>query len=562
MLGVMKNFLSNLQNYLFTGILLLGNFGLVISDPVNTKILNPNSANENLLTEENEDGGESKPEPFDFGSDLIIKALNPSDGSNVGEFIELYNTTDDVLALAGYELIYTGSGKPTPVFTFPEGSVLTGKHLLLRFDKSPEEDFDVKYKLGTYGMAQDAGKLELYYGDDDTPVDQICWTIKETEDCVKKVSKSTETVTRNLSDGTFGLIAMDDYEFPTIDPEHPNYVVFLPNEQEDPDEVSPPQCLGLEFSELLTYYAEDKSEQFIEFFNPMNEDILLAGCKVSFKNKLYNLSGEVKSGGYYVYHQSVDFTLTKNPTNPLTLTLVDANGEILDAVTYAKGQKSSTSYAKFVAIDGAESWEITYAITPGQENIYQRFKSCEEGKIINEATGNCIKAPEVKDDGDENSASSTKTLAECPEGKYRNPLTNRCKTIETVSSTTLAECPEGKYRNPLTNRCKSIETASTTLKECAEGYERNLETNRCRKVTSTSGNDGADYGLVTKIKSDKTTFVGLSIVIMIMLVGLGYVVLQFRREILRAARKARQRINHVVQNLLARKIGGDGKQKS
>ncbi|MCL2001886.1 hypothetical protein FWG76_00575, partial [Candidatus Saccharibacteria bacterium] len=50
----------------------------------------------------------------------------------------------------------------------------------------------------------------------------------------------------------------------------------------------------------------------------------------------------------------------------------------------------------------------------------------------------------------------------------------------------LADCGEGRYRNPLTNRCKKIEVP-TEQKPCNEGYERNPETNRCRKIRENSG---------------------------------------------------------------------------
>lgn len=567
----MKKTISYLQHYLLTGVLLLGSFGAVPThlSQSSTLLTADQTTQEGSLTQSSESTDE---EIYAFESNLIIKAFNPgyTDEINyeVGEFIELYNLTNAPLALAGYQLVYTGSGKPNTIFTFPEESFLTGKHLLLRFDKTPEKDFDISYKMGKYGMSQENGKLELLYNGVKEPVDQVCWTItKDPGQCIQRPKDKGETIVRNLKQGTFEKITPTEYETPTIDPDYPNLILPSASDVEEPpkvdDELPASQCLGLEFSELLTYYTEDKTEQFIELFNPMDEKIVLDGCKISFKNKLYTLTGEVPSGGYYAYHQSAQFALTKNPTNPLALTLIDVNGEVLDEIAYTKGQKSLTSLAKFIDADGEESWRITYAITPGQENIYQKFRNCEEGKIINEATGNCIKAPESDDEEEEEKAEpAEKTLAPCPAGKYRNPLTGRCKNIETTTTATLAPCPAGKYRNPLTGRCKNIETTSSTSKECAEGYERNPETNRCRKIKTTSSNDGADYALTPTVKSDKTAFVGLGIVVMIVLIGLVYVILQFRREILRAARKARQRINHIGQNLFTRKIGRDRNQKS
>lgn len=75
------------------------------------------------------------------------------------------------------------------------------------------------------------------------------------------------------------------------------------------------------------------------------------------------------------------------------------------------------------------------------------------------------------------------TLAECPAGKYRNPETNRCRSIEEAVNA-LAACPEGQVRNPETNRCRSMVLAASALVPCKEGQERNPETNRCRTISS------------------------------------------------------------------------------
>jgi len=479
-------------------------------------------------------------EQFDFDTDLIIHAVNPgytqttSSGklSDVGEFIELLNLTDAPLALAGYSIVYTnGSGNETPLFTFPDESYLTGKHLLLRYYKSPESDAaDLTYRAS---LAMKAGPLKLVY--DDTIVDEVCWTGKET--CESSFSSKTPSVLkRDLATGSFEHLTVDEY-LPEYNSEETRLVLPPdPDDEDDPDiepeNQIPPHCQELEFSELLTYYTEDKSEQFIEFFNPTNSSINLSGCKISFKNKMYDLNGVVEAGKYYAYYQGGQFALTKNPKNPLILTLIDADDSVIDEISYPNGQKKSTSYAKIIDEQGNESWQLTYALTPNAENIYQKFRTCEAGKIINETTGNCVKVTTLK--------SSTST--------------SNSKT------SILAPCPAGKYRNPLTGRCKKIETTSSTTKECAEGYERNPETNRCRKIKSP--NDGAEHALVPATHSDQTVFIGIGIVILIVSLGLVYIILQFRHEITRATRKACQRLNHIRQDLLARTVGRHRNKKS
>lgn len=411
---------------------------------------------------------------------------------------------------------------------------MAGKHLLLRYYGAPERDAaDANYKGG---LAMAAGPLQLLY--DGEVVDEICWTGKD--DCATAFKNENKTGTvfrttlvRNLYSGEFEHVRVEDYK-PEFDATRPSLVLPLePDEEEPPEENLEPQCRGLEFSELLTYYANDKTEQFIELFNPTSSEIRLDGCVINYKKKNYELTGKVGAGEYLAIYQSGLFAMTKNPSSPIPLALIDVNGEVVDEMAYGNGQKKSTTYAKVYDDNGNESWQITYAPTPNAENIYQKFRNCEEGKIINEATGNCVKITSVK------SSSSAKSS----------------------SSSVLAPCPEGKYRNLLTGRCKKIETASSsTLKECAEGYERNPETNRCRKVKTP--NEGAEYALVPNTRSEnKTVFVGIGIVVIIVTIGLFYVGLQFRHEIARAARVAGQRLNHIRQDLFARGFGRDRHKK-
>lgn len=490
-----------------------------------------------------DDPEDDPPELFDFNSDLIIRAVNPgytttdADGNKLneaGEFIELENLTGSELALAGYTLQYDyGSGNTMTLFTFPEGSYMTGKRLLLSYKSSSDAD---KADL-TYGrsLATEAGPLVLLY--ENEMVDSVCWRSDTYCAGYNKISKFNKTVTvRDLSLGDFKQFAKDEYLPYEID--EPSGL-YLPlgyddedndGEEDPPEEQKAPQCRGLEFSELLTYYTEDKSEQFIELFNPTGSNIILDGCQLNYKKKLYDLSGNIPSGAYYAYYLDGQFSLTKNPKDPSLLTLIDADGEPIDEVAYPNGQKKSTSYSRIFAEDGTESWQVTYAITPGAENIYQKFRNCEEGKIINEATGNCVKVTSLKA-----SASSTaKVLAPCPAGQYRNPLTNRCKKVAT--------------------------TTSSTLKECAEGYERNPETNRCRKIKQP--NDGADYAISPTETSNQTVFIGIGIVAIIILLGAVYTILQFRQEIARAARKARQRLDCIRKDLIARSISRHRNKKS
>ncbi|MBR3135160.1 hypothetical protein IKG54_01160 [Candidatus Saccharibacteria bacterium] len=419
-------------------------------------------------------------------SPLLLKAVNPGysiEGiQNVGEFIELINLADgsSPLPLAGYALRYTTkSGTISDLYVFPEGSQMVGKTLLLRLASSPEaSQADLTY---TKTLALDAGPLELVK--DSEVINSVCWT--GASDCLQKFtnkSGSRTTIVQDLGTKVFSHVPIDDYQ-PAFDVDSPSY---LPPPADEDAEPLEPKCRGLEFSEILTYYDSDKSEQFIELFNGSDDTIDIFGCAIRYKNKSYSLFGTIDSGAYYVYRPEV--TLTKNPTTKNIYELIDITGDVLDTLTLPKGQKKSTSYAQFGYLDGAENWLVTYSLTPGEMNTYQQYRTCPEGKVINEETGNCVKAA---------------TIAE------------------------VKDCPAGKYRNPLTGRCKSIEEDGV-LAPCKEGYERNPETGRCRKIRN---NDGAAYPLIPTTASEKTSFIAGLAISAVLAVGIAYILLQYRPEI-------------------------------
>ncbi len=520
---------------------------------------NPNGSSSDTKTDTNKDdlpnsganNDTNKKEPYQFKYDLIIKAVHsgykdPTTNTlNVGERIELQNLSDAPLSLAGIVLRYhINSTKHVDLITFSEGSMMTGEYLLFRYENSPHsEQSDLVYSA--YSLPQSGGPLELIYVNDEGEeiiMDSVCWSGGACPN--KKFDTGDDRLlVRNFGDGLFTKeLAYDTHYDPSIttlvmpvspapdpddDPTHPDDPGLKDESstEDSTDQDSPsvdsvlPKCYALEFSEVYAYYFNSPEEQFIELYNPSNAPVDLDGCQIQYKKKFYPLSGVILPDNYYIYYPSGSFTLTKNPSSSNSIYLIDTDQTIADELNYPNGQKKSTSYARFFNESGSTIWRQTYAPTPDAENVYQEFRTCESGKVINPLTGNCVKST----------------------------------TISTSSSTTLAECPAGQYRNPLTGRCKKLTTATSTPKECAEGYERNPETNRCRKITKE--NEGTDYALIPSTRSNDTIFIAFGIVTLLVSLGSIYVILQFRHEIARAARKTRQRLHSVCKNLFARKIG-------
>lgn len=420
--------------------------------------------------------------------EIYIRAINPGytvDGkSNVGEMIEISRKhSDEVISLAGIAVGYTNSSGEQILVEFSEYSFMAGENLLLRLASSPGSELaNLTYKVkgSSSGLTQSSGPVVLKRGEE--VLDSVCW-VDGQEGCQRKFkSGSGESLVRNIETGEF--------EFKILyEPKYDSNSYYVEDNGMG-EVVGPSQCKGLEFSEILSYYETSKSEQFIEFYNRGAEQILLDGCAVRYKNKKYILKGIVKPEEYYVFYPNENgFNLTKNPTNSNRLELVDADGAVVDVLEYPNGQRKGTSYA-FIGYDsgGKEVWRVTYAPTPGLANNYQEYKTCEEGKVLNKETGNCVKMAKLA-------------------GKV---------------------CKDGQYLNPLTGRCKKIQTAAE--KTCKEGYYLNPETGRCRKIKE---NNGADYSLEPETYEEKSSFVAFFAVLGVILVALIVVGYEFRHEILK-----------------------------
>ena len=412
--------------------------------------------------------------------EIFIKAINPGykvdEKNNTGEMIEISRiSTDEPLSLAGFSIGYTNSsGNYSTIFEFPDNSWMKGENIILRLASSPDSDQSAATYTKTLAFS---ASLDLKKHEE--VIDEVCWTGKT--GCYKEFKSASPTIlVRNLQTGDFEHLATYD---PVYDIE--SYYVDMAREEEGYGQIAS-QCKGVQFSEILTYYETFKTEQFIELYNTSSEQILLDGCQIRYKNKNHALKGIIAPEGYFVYLPD-GFNLTKNPVNANTLELIDVDGSVVDSISYPNGQRKGASFA-FIGYDynGEELWHVTYAPTPGAANNYQEFRTCEEGKVLNEATGNCVKATKV----------SAKV------------------------------CKEGQYLNILTGRCKKYETAST--KTCKEGYYLNPDTNRCRKIAE---NKGADYSLQPETYEEQSSFVALYAVLGVVGVGVIYLIYEFRHEI-------------------------------
>lgn len=313
--------------------------------------------------------------------------------------------------------------------------------------------------------------------------------------------------------------------------------------------------LPIEITELLPNpKGNDKGNEFIELYNPNSEDVDLVWWILYLNQeytKFYSFPPDmkIKAGEYKVIDQNdVAFTL-KNDSGSVRLRSID-NQFIVDVPDWGKSKEGKS----WSLLNGV--WQYTDP-SPGEENRLSVLEpdeisglaDCGEGRERNPATGRCRNITMPKEyapckDGQYRSEETNRcrnialagdTLKPCKEGQYRSEETNRCRNIASAASTK-KPCNDDQFRNPETGRCKKI-ASSEEVADCGEGRERNPKTNRCRNIVATSA---PEVGFSPEqVKQTAGAMWGWWVFGGVSIVALGYAGWQWRWEIRQAATKFR-----------------------
>lgn len=250
--------------------------------------------------------------------------------------------------------------------------------------------------------------------------------------------------------------------------------------------------IKIQITEVLPNVAgTDTGREFIELYNPNSFDVDLTDYAVqlgsSTKKYVFPQSTSLPSNAYIAFSDTQTGIVL--PNTSASVRLLAPDGTLLHETNPYSNPKDD---ATWVLVNG--TWQYTTIATPGAPNelaqeevsgfgaaTAENLEDCPEGKTRNPATNRC-----------KNIETVSSALNPCAANQERNLVTNRCRKIATSTASNLAPCDKDQQRNPATNRCKKIETASATLKQCAEGQERNPSTNRCRKVGSSVTGDGLE----------------------------------------------------------------------
>jgi hypothetical protein len=422
-------------------------------------------------------------------SHLVISSVK-TDGSGTAEYVELTNTSQDSVTLAAdtwtieYAKPITATGY---TFTYPDCASAVWHGNTTRV--VPASIIASHGKIGlTIPMNDDVGGavrlIETNSDGSQTVRDVVGWgSLSSLATCAEKsqtnIPKTNQVLSRCLAEGLPSDTNDNAADFRVI--QTTDTVADC-----DPPSADPPaqtsSCAGIQISELLPDPPGDTGNggEFVELHNPTLQPIPLTGCQLYI-------------GSTYSQHMTLpDIELAVDqyqalPFEETGLQLSNAAGraKVLDSdgavISESDPYGAIPEGTAWALIQGV--WQVTEKPTPNAANelvvtnpgqgggpTTATDESCPEGKFRNPETNRC-----------KNIAATASELAPCAADQERNPDTGRCRKLASLASS-LTPCQPGQERNPDTNRCRKITTAEDALKPCQAGYERNIETNRCRKA--------------------------------------------------------------------------------
>lgn len=451
----------------------------------------------------------------------ISEVMAGSASSSNEEYIEIINTGSSAINITGYKLTFISSSNVqktiatfngfinpgqiitlanynigfTPEYVFAASSLTYNGHLVLTDSSSNELDklgwgTALSYE-GKATAALSGGKILQRYIDCNG---QLIDTVNNSEDFF---------INQTINVGSMPATTKADCGPP-------------------PD---PKLCEGILLSEIMPNAAgSDEGHEFIEIYNPASQAMSLYGCtlKTNASSKVYEFDKNslINANQYMaVYDTASGLSLLNSSGGLVTLSTVK-NDTIVE---YPAALSDDISWALI-----SDVWQQTNQLTPNAVNLpflepdavgtaeeskgSPELEPCEVGKYRNPETNRC------------KTIETTSSQITCPEGKYLNAATNRCKSVQLASSI-LTPCKPDQYRNPITNRCKNSESQEE-FEPCEEGYERNTETNRCRKVTAVKASTSQTAAL-----NDTQPAINYPIIIIFTTLTIGYGIYEYKSEI-------------------------------
>lgn len=258
----------------------------------------------------------------------------------------------------------------------------------------------------------------------------------------------------------------------------------------------------------------DTGNEFVELYNPNDREVFLEGYRIevgpSYMNSYALPSIYLPPKSYSAFSDEETGLVLPNATG-VALRLISPAGSVVSESTMYTNAPEDESWALI-----ENTWVYTNQITRAAQNKPFLLPTVDEEEGV------------------------TSVYAPCPEGKFRNPLTNRCKLINSTTSQ-LVPCGADEFRNPETNRCKKIASTSSSLVPCGEGQERNPETNRCRNVAVLSSTNSSLTNITDVQPVATEGSLNWPIIVLALLGTIGYMIYEWRSELQQFVRHHRVR---------------------
>ncbi|PLX28215.1 hypothetical protein C0581_03110 [Candidatus Parcubacteria bacterium] len=272
---------------------------------------------------------------------------DPSD--DMQEFVELFNTTNQVINLSGWSLEDGSEGR-----TNLSGTVSANEFFVIEKPK---------------GNLNNAGDIVILFSPSGKEIDRVSygsWDDGNISDNAP-VPKDPLSLVRKVD----GLDANNDYyDFVltnTITKGTSNIVTQVTEDGEVVEEVS--NFVGVVINEVFPNpRGSDNEDEFIEIFNNGNETINLKDCKLgdSSKKRYTIKQGSVQPGGFVVFKRSMT-GIALNNTGGDEVKIFAPNGASIDSMQYPGSSKEDESYAR----REDDSWAWTTQVTSGRKNMIE-----------------------------------------------------------------------------------------------------------------------------------------------------------------------------------------------
>ncbi len=363
-------------------------------------------------------------------------------------YVQLFNSSSEVINLQDWQLSYKITGQADPVVLAPLQGLLKPSNYIVVADSSFINSADFGYSLNIpAAVTASASTISL------ESANYLAHTV------TLKFDAHSDYWQRNISTSTGNYLTTFAFFVPPT-----SFTLYGGGLYEYPSQT------GMQVSEILAnprlcspLDTQADCSDYVKLYNSTSQPIDLSQLRLrngyqgqtSTASNTYALSGTVEPEHYAVIPASV--------TNSGGFVwLEDAYGikrydnTVVEYPDASSDSKKGQAWA-YDANDG--QWKWTLQPTPA------------DGP-------NVFPLPIVK------VTATITSVQPCREDQYRSEDTNRCRSLASLVTATIVPCDDDQERNPVTNRCRKIVPTASQPAPCKAGQERNPDTNRCRNVTS------------------------------------------------------------------------------